>query len=668
MNFIDFKLAVQKQFDKMVKYPLFRTSADKYKTYELYLESFPEGTNPKYRERTEHDCSCCKQFIRTAGAVVAVVDNKLVSIWDINVGGYYQVVADALSKFVKKHAIENAFLHYEPTLGTDFNHQQLENGEVIKWSHFYYKLPSQFVLRKDRIDTVLGDRRANRDVFKRSLEEISLEACDIVLDLIDQKSLYRGEEHKGVVESLRKYKVEYDKLPGTRKDNYVWLTSFNIGQFAKMRNTVIGTLLVDISEGVELDVAVKSYETKVAPANYKRPTALITKKMIDGAQKKVDELGLEPSLARRHAVKEDITINNVLFADRDIKKAMNPFDDLAETVKVKADTFKKVEEVDVATFVKDILPKVNSMEVLVENKHSGNFMSLIAPVHKDAKLLFKWNNNFSWAYNGELADSIKERVKNAGGNVEGVLRCSLSWFNYDDLDLHCVEPGGNEIAFFSKRSHVSDGHLDVDMNAGGGTTRQAVENIIWTNKSKMKEGTYKLFINNYRKRESIDVGFEAEIECNGELYTFAYDKALRDGENVQVAKFKFSRTNGIEYIESLPSTTASREIWGIATNNFQKVSMVMLSPNYWDEQGVGNKHWFFILDKCKNDLPARGFFNEFLNGELTEHRKVLEVLGSKMKVPVVDEQLSGLGFSSTQRNELVCKVSGSFSRTIKIKF
>jgi hypothetical protein len=96
--------------------------------------------------------------------------------------------------------------------------------------------------------------------------------------------------------------------------------------------------------------------------------------------------------------------------------------------------------------------------------------------------------------------------------------------------------------------------------------------------------------------------------------------------------------------------------------------MVMHSPNHWDEHETGNKHWFFILDKCKNDERTRGFYNEFLSNELTEHRKVFEVLGSRMKTEKCDNQLSGVGFSSTQKNSILCKVSGSFARTIKINF
>jgi hypothetical protein len=75
-----------------------------------------------------------------------------------------------------------------------------------------------------------------------------------------------------------------------------------------------------------------------------------------------------------------------------------------------------------------------------------------------------------------------------------------------------------------------------------------------------------------------------------------------------------------------------------------------------------------MLDNCKNDGKARGFFNEFLSSELDAYRKVFEVVGSKMKPEDSEHQLSGLGFSSTQRNSVLCKVSGSFTRTVKLTF
>jgi len=74
------------------------------------------------------------------------------------------------------------------------------------------------------------------------------------------------------------------------------------------------------------------------------------------------------------------------------------------------------------------------------------------------------------------------------------------------------------------------------------------------------------------------------------------------------------------------------------------------------------------LDECNNPEDARGFFNEYLSAELTPERKVLEVLGGKMKAPHTDDQLSGLGFSSTQRNEVLVKVVGNVDKVVKVIF
>lgn len=45
-----------------------------------------------------------------------------------------------------------------------------------------------------------------------------------------------------------------------------------------------------------------------------------------------------------------------------------------------------------------------------------------------------------------------------------------------------------------------------------------------------------------------------------------------------------------------------------------------------------------------------------------------EALGAKMKVEPSDNQLTGLGFSTTQKASVICKVDGSFKRIIKINF
>ena len=678
MNFQVFKSAVAEQFGMMSKHQLFRTEATKDGMWETYLNGFPSGSNPVFKTRTEHDCNCCKQFIRAVGDVVAIIDGKLVSIWDIRKISEpnYQAVAAAMSTFVKSKPISNVFLHYEPKAGTDKSYDQTVGKEVHVWDHCFVNIPKQFVVHKDQIDTKLGETKSTYDVFIRGLNTVATDSVETVLELIDQNSIYRGQEHRATVLGFSGVQREFERCTSEIQQSILVWSKIKETPFAvsKIRNSVIGTLLTDLSEGKSLEDSVASFEVKVAPTNYKRTSSLVTKTMKDNAKKAVKELGLTSALSRRYATINDITVNNVLFANRSARKAMHNsvFDDALDKLAVKSTSTKsldKVEEIHIEKFLSDVVPKATSLEIMFDNKHAGNLVSLVAPLDATANRLFKWDNGFSWSYEGELADSIKERVKKAGGNVSGDLCCRLAWSNYDDLDFHMQEPGGYEI-YFSNRNQTSPcgGRLDVDMNARSRESRSPVENIFYGSQHNMREGVYTLFVHNFNKREMIYVGFEVEIDFMGTVHRFNYANHVNDKEEIVVAKFMYTKANGIKFIESLPSSVSSKVVWGIATQKFHRVNVLMKSPNYWDGQGVGNKHYFFMLEDCLNSGVARGFFNEFLRPELTPHRKVIDMVGSVMSTAESNKQLSGLGFSSTMKNDVLCRVEGSFSRILKIVF
>ena len=696
MAFKEFKIATQKQFNKMIESKdteLFFTNINKDEMWETYLESFPDGTNPIFRERREYDCQCCRQFIRAFGNVITIKNNKLVSIWDLktkDIDDYYKVVTKAMAKYVKSKAIKNVFRYESKKVGTDYNHQTTESDDILKWEHFYIELPKRFVKPYDSIGSVQSDFKSSKDVFKRGLEEITIDAIETVRELICQGSIYRGEEFKPVIESFRECKIKFDDVKKSEQDNFCWFTAVKNKGLARTRNSAIGTLLVDVSEGKGLDDAVKMFESKVAPENYKRSSAVVTKSMIQNAQKKIEELGIKDSLSRRYATIDDITINNILFADRTAKKQMDIFDELIGEAPEKAKNLNKVEEVTIDNFIKDILPKADTIEMMVENKHSNNFMSLIAPTVSDSKNILKWHNNFSWSYNGEVTDSMRERVKSAGGRVDGVLRFTHSWNhrggNNSLMDLHVFMPTsdynheimkekkrhnsypkGQRVGWNNRSDIESGGVQDVDYVKEAPKSYIPIENITFPNINKMPDGDYYLKIHNWEKRSRNTEGFKAEIEINNTIYQYNYDKPLLHHEWVNVAKVTLK--NGVFSIEHfLPESNESKNIWNVNTNKFQNVSVVMNSPNHWDGNETGNKHYFFILENCKNENESRGLYNEFLKNDLMEHRKVFEVLGSKLKVAKSDNQLSGLGFSSTKRDSIVCRVKGSFSRTIKINF
>lgn len=664
-QFEKFSKAVRTRFAELCQSPLFILDIESTALWEVYLKAFPEGSNPIFRKRTEHDCSCCRHFIRDIGAVVAIQNGAIATIWDLNaLPEPYQTVADKVAEYVRQFPIRDIYLTNQAKHGVAFNHQLTEQKTTLTFHHFVVEAPKQFVTND--VATKQGTARTTQAVLLRGVMELDPKAVVTVSELITNKMLYRGQEfHQALLEFMR---LQGRVLSADTDAKKVMITWENINNpVARLRNTALGTLLQDLSEGVDLEKAVKSYENMMAPANYKRPTALITKSMVDAAVKTIEELGLEEALERRHAKIDDVSVNSVLFVDNSVRGKMKGGKSLTnllmEEVKPVAFDPKNATEISIEAFLKTVLPKTTGLQLYLDNNLTGNLMSLTAPVHQPkitidphagaispspSKFnLFKWDNDFAWSYEGNVTDSIKERVKRAGGRVENVLmRVSLAWNNTDDLDLHVIEPNGNHIHFANKSYK-----LDVDMNVSN-PVRDPVENVRWA--QSLAAGTYSVSVNQFTKRESVNVGFTVEIEHDGELTTLKYEKAVASKVTKAVAKIVVSKDRKITITpaQDITSGTASREIWGLKTQDLVRVNAIVLSPNYWDDNAVGNKHWFFLLEGCNNPLPTRGIYNEFLHSRLEPHRRVFEVLGDKAKCQPSPEQLSGVGFSSTQSNKV----------------
>ena len=184
---------------------------------------------------------------------------------------------------------------------------------------------------------------------------------------------------------------------------------------------------------------------------------------------------------------------------------------------------------------------------------------------------------------------------------------------------------------------------------------------------------YKVFVHNYSKKGSKSNNFTIQVKALDNVVNFDYPLDLASGAKVNVVNIHIENGEVVK-LEKLDSKItevggiSGEEVWGITTGSFIPVTKVFFSPNYWGENKVGNKHLIFALKGCNSNEPQRGFFNEYLSSELAEHRKVFEVLGTKTKAQPTNNQVSGLGFSNTKRDELIVKVQGAMNRTLKVKF
>ena len=701
---------IQKQFDKMCKTGiLFKVEFTGQEVWDLYLSTLVENGDPVFRDpsSTTHNCKLCNNFIRRYGNIVAIDDNyNLMSIFDVEfdkLPEHYKKVVKLLSNKIRSSSIKDVFfetlkdlstLSYGPVdkkstsfkLGVAKNVKRYTREEAEKFGivrpnelrefhHFHLELPTAFVDKNGyTIEYIMGFYRDNTHVFRRAMEEISLSTLELVRDLIQQGSLLDGTTHLHKVEAMIPLKKEYDELASSKRLNWIWKKSHKF-QFAKFKNELIGVLCTELSQGEELNKACESWNKRVDPTNYMKAKAPITQKQINEARKFIEENGYLDSFDRRFATIDDIKaseIKHMNSGDGRIRE-VSIFDDVKPNKHQHVrNKFDGIEEVSIEKFMKDILPSCTLVEAWLTNKHVNNMVSLTTSSREDSKRIFKWDNNYSWTYNGNIAgkSQIKEAVKSQGGKVDGVLRFSIMWSEGDnddsDLDAHCIEPDGNRIYFANHHSYRTKGDLDIDIRNPLWHKRngkEVVENITYPSLNTMIDGEYKFHVNQYHARNSR--GFKAEIEVNGELYSYEYNQPVSGDINVARVTLK----NGQFSINhSLRETSVSREIYGLDSNNFHKVNLVCLSPNHWGENNIGNKHYFFMLEGCKSPTSIRSFHNENLNGDLLQHRKVMEVLGATRMIESSNEQLSGLGFNSTVKDELIVRLSGNFKRVVKIKF
>lgn len=706
----NFTEILQVQFDKMCATgKLFRSSITGHQVWDLYINSFTKEQNPIFRDpnSTTHNCNLCHNFLNRYGNIVALDEaNNIISLFSLPECGEYTDIAKILNTKLCSAPIQDVFfetfnelnsLPYESCskqnavfkLGIEKNvkrytKEEAEKFGVVKpneirtFNHLHLSLPKQFVdMSGKSVEALMGEYRDAKNVFQRAMQEISLDTLNLVKDLINQGSLLDGQTHLYKVEQFITLKKMYDNIHTNYQNNWCWATSYKL-PIAKFRNELIGVLCSELTEGKELNEACKSWNKRVDPVNYMKAVAPITKRQIEEAQKFVEENGYVESFNRRFATIDDIKASEILHvnAGTGVIPTVSIFDNVKSTsTQHKRSEFDGVEEVSIEKFMTDILPGCTSVEAYLENKFTGNMVSLTTANVKDSKPIFKWSNNYSWTFNGNLAgkSQIKDAVKSRGGKTEAVIRISLAFPNTtDDYDLHVKEPTGNLIYYGNLRNtHPSSAKLDLDAQGRDGyqPPEKRVENITYSELSKMPNGNYEIQVNNYSGR-GLHTKFQLEVEIEGDVTLVELEKTTSN--NKITIGLLTKQNNEITFIPKnatiINSETISKEIWGLETNQFHKVNLVCLSPNHWDNNNVGNKHYFFMLDKCKCPTSIRSFHAENLIPELAQHRKVLEVLGNTTMIEPTDKQLSGLGFNATVHDELVVKLQGSHKRVVKIKF
>lgn len=694
--------AMNEHFKKMTQSlkPLYRVNCTGDELWSKYLEGFQP--DPIFRDpnSSTHNCNMCKHFITHYGNIVSLnEDNTFTSIFDFEIPQTekeeYEKSILAMRELIHKSEVDNLFVVTRDSIARSnydtcpiANHQHLglsknvkrytkeeaekfgvvKPNQIVTFNHMYLAIPAVYIKNTyESIATITTKEKAKKDSLEKSLNEFTVETIELIIDLIEQQSILNGESQLGKLRAFLELSKKYSQVPEKQRNVWLWKQTQTF-QYCHIRSEVIGTLLADIQSGMDIAVACREWNKKVDPANYMKAQAPITKMQIKNAQEFTEKNGYTESFTRRCATMADIEASEILHIHNGEVKPVSIFDAVKTTeTSINPNKFDNLKEISIEEFMQKILPDCNSLEAYFDNKHKNNLVTLITANQKDSKPIFKWGNNFSWTYTGNLAGKslIAKAVKNAGGFVDAPFRFSIMW-NEDgrsivDLDAHVVEPSSEEIYYSHKHSYKTLGQLDVDMIRPRSV---GVENIYWNDMSRLVNGKYRFYVHNYDGDNT--TGVKAEIAVDGNVYTYQINENFRGSRDIAYITIKNGNIESIEHCAPVVDAIGEK-VYDLTTGQFHQVNLVCLSPNYWKDN-VGNKHYFFFLEGCKSPEKLRGFHNEFLNSDLTPHRKVLDVLAHTMQVESTDEQLSGLGFNSTIPDELIVRYQGKQKGIIKIKF
>ncbi len=273
-------------------------------------------------------------------------------------------------------------------------------------------------------------------------------------------------------------------------------------------------------------------------------------------------------------------------------------------------------------------------------------------------------------------DNFEKRLTREGAKG-GDVQISLLWNNYNDIDLHCIDPSGEEI-FYSRKTSSSGGELDVDMNAGGPSSNEPVENIYWPSEG-APNGSYKIFVNHYAKHGGYDsqdpTSYQVRLKINGQ--TKVFDGRISHGENKKLI-FQFSYNQNKAFNFELNMTEiklAESYIKSAAPYRQAYRALVGLLKRLID-----NKNWSQVTSIVKKFRPYFNTDKDYLkllelvsgpsNSEIKKQSfpKYLNTKEGNEYSPTISGDFKSLYFCGKNRSDNLGKEDIYFSKNISGKW
>lgn len=364
--------------------PLFTTDAAN--LFDLFLAFLPPAM------RQEYNCGTCRIFVERYGGLVTIDDtgNTHSVLWDAqDAPPAFDASIRAMVSAIGQANVNGVFRSSAQTWGKP------TTGE---WHHFAVT-PDVRYNHKRVLETASQARAAkvhDYETLVRAMDDFDMDTLRTAVSLLKTESLYRSERVLGAAEWLLDLQKMRKRMHGTQRDNLVWRAVAKApAGYCHPRNSMIGTLLDDIAEGMDYEQVSARFAAKMHPLQYMRPQSDPGAGNIVQAEKIIAQLDAAGALRRRFARLEEIkplwtaspqpssvTGSGVFARLRPRQRAANDaMDAPAQTL-----TWEK--------FQRTVLPTARAIDLYLSTKNS--YCGMLTASDPNAPLLFQWDNPVSW--------------------------------------------------------------------------------------------------------------------------------------------------------------------------------------------------------------------------------------------------------------------------------
>lgn len=368
---------------------LFQT--DSGNLYSLFLEAIPEN------ERNIYNCHACRQFVNKYGGLVTVSESgRTIPVMWGEVSGYFAEAVEAVKKRVEAANIVGVFVTDKETLGT---------FEAGGFSHMAAAMPQELIYRGalQEPNEKMAAAKEEYRMLCENMDRYNLETAKTALKILRSSKVFQNDKLIDMAEWF--YEVLKCVKPVQNlktRTNLIWLKSATAPEgFCHIAGNMVGTVLDDILAGYSYNNICKRYNEKMNPLQYQRPQAAPTEGNVMQAEKIIEKLGLQNSLKRRFARREEL---KALWMPKEAAPKENPgiFSNVVTKKKIKESGFEMDDAVTMTweKFRRTVLPEAKKIEYAVSSG-KDNYAALLTATDMDAPPIIRWDtqeerNPFSW--------------------------------------------------------------------------------------------------------------------------------------------------------------------------------------------------------------------------------------------------------------------------------